>query len=41
MPQVHIRKLFKPFVEDELPALLEGKRALVAHPAWQRPAPTT
>ncbi len=32
LPEVHIRKLFKPFVEDELPALLAGKRALVAHP---------
>ncbi len=40
MPQVHIRKLFKPFVEDELPALLTGKRALVAHPGRAQPCPT-
>ncbi|HDZ39630.1 MAG TPA: 16S rRNA (uracil(1498)-N(3))-methyltransferase [Marinobacter sp.] len=40
LPQVHIRKLFKPFVEDELPALLEGKRALVAHPGTATPCPT-
>ncbi|WP_323751641.1 16S rRNA (uracil(1498)-N(3))-methyltransferase [Marinobacter sp.] len=40
MPQVHIRKLFKPFVEDELPALLAGKRALVAHPGTAIPCPT-
>lgn len=40
MPQVHIRKLFKPFVEDELPALLAGKRALVAHPGTEQPCPT-
>ncbi len=40
MPQVHIRKLFKPFVEDELPALLAGKRALVAHPGMTAPCPT-
>jgi len=40
MPQVHIRKLFKPFVEDELPTLLEGKRALVAHPGMAAPCPT-
>ncbi|MBE0485361.1 16S rRNA (uracil(1498)-N(3))-methyltransferase [Marinobacter sp.] len=40
MPQVHIRKLFKPFVEDELPALLAGKRALVAHPGTATPCPT-
>lgn len=40
MPTVHIRKLFKPFVEDELPALLAGKRALVAHPGTETPCPT-
>ncbi|KPQ29784.1 MAG: RNA methyltransferase, RsmE family [Marinobacter excellens HL-55] len=40
MPKVHIRKLFKPFVEDELPALLTGKRALVAHPGRAQPCPT-
>ena len=39
MPQVHIRKLFKPFVEDELPALLADKRALVAHPGTSTPCP--
>ncbi len=40
MPRVHIRKLFKPFVEDELPALLKGKQALVAHPGTSMPCPT-
>ena len=40
MPQVHIRKLFKPFVEDELPGLLAGKTGLVAHPGTERPCPT-
>lgn len=39
IPAVHIRKLFKPFVEDELPALLAGKRALVAHPGTAVPCP--
>lgn len=39
MPEVQIRKLFKPFVEDELPALLAGRQALVAHPGTQRPCP--
>lgn len=39
MPKVHIRKLFKPFVEDELPALLENTRALVAHPGTSTPCP--
>ncbi|RBW48959.1 16S rRNA (uracil(1498)-N(3))-methyltransferase [Marinobacter sp. F3R11] len=39
MPRLHTRKLFKPFVEDELPALLQGKRALVAHPGTSTPCP--
>ncbi|MEP1215377.1 MAG: 16S rRNA (uracil(1498)-N(3))-methyltransferase [Marinobacter sp.] len=39
LPRVHIRKLFKPFVEDELPALLKNTRALVAHPATNTPCP--
>jgi len=39
MPKVHIRKLFKPFVEDELPELLAGTRALVAHPGRAEPCP--
>lgn len=32
MPTVHLRRLFKPFIEDELPALMTGKQALLAHP---------
>lgn len=32
MPNVHIRKRFKPFVEDELPAICANTRGLVAHP---------
>jgi len=39
MPRVQVRKLFKPFVEDELPALLAGKQALVAHPGTSTPCP--
>ena len=39
LPRVHIRKLFKPFVEDEMPALLENTRALVAHPGTNTPCP--
>jgi RsmE family RNA methyltransferase len=31
-PTVHIHKRFKPFVEDQLPALLADKRGLAAHP---------
>ncbi|MFW1676776.1 16S rRNA (uracil(1498)-N(3))-methyltransferase [Pontibacter sp. JAM-7] len=32
MPRIELRKRFKPFVEDELPAITAGTRALVAHP---------
>ncbi len=32
LPQIHIRKRFKPFVEDELPSLLDGRKGYVAHP---------
>ena len=42
LPTVHIRKRFKPFVEDELPSLAKGKRSLIAHPynASLYPAPS-
>jgi RsmE family RNA methyltransferase len=33
LPAVHLEPRFKPFVEDRLPALLAGRRALLAHPA--------
>ena len=36
LPEIHLRKRFKPFVEDELPALCKGSRALVAHPGGQQ-----
>jgi RsmE family RNA methyltransferase len=32
MPRVHLRKRFRPFVEDELPGLMVGKQGLLAHP---------
>jgi RsmE family RNA methyltransferase len=32
LPSIETRRLFRPFVEDELPALAHGARALVAHP---------
>jgi RsmE family RNA methyltransferase len=32
LPEIHLRRLFKPFVEDELPGLVKEGRALVAHP---------
>lgn len=31
-PAIHVFKRFRPFVEDILPTLIEGKQALVAHP---------
>lgn len=40
MPRVQIRKLFKPFVEDELPSLVAGRKALVAHPGTSTSCPT-
>jgi 16S rRNA (uracil1498-N3)-methyltransferase len=32
LPEVRLRPRFKPFVEDELPQLVAGSRAYVAHP---------
>ena len=32
LPEVIQEKRFKPFVEDRLPAMVDGKRGLVAHP---------
>ncbi len=32
MPEVMLRPLFKPFVEDELPGIIPGTTPLVAHP---------
>lgn len=39
MPQIELRKRFKPFVEDELPAIAAGSRRLVAHPVTDQPCP--
>lgn len=38
-PTVYLHKRFKPFVEDELPAIVAGTRALVAHPYGESPCP--
>ena len=32
LPAIETRRFFRPFVEDELPAIAGGTRALVAHP---------
>jgi RsmE family RNA methyltransferase len=39
VPRVELRRSFRPFVEDELPALLSGSRGLVAHPESPTPCP--
>jgi len=39
MPEVRLNPLFKPFVEDELPAIIKDTLALMAHPAAQHPCP--
>jgi len=32
MPQLHLKKRFKPFIEDELPAITQNSAKLIAHP---------
>jgi RsmE family RNA methyltransferase len=39
LPQIEVRKRFKPFVEDELPAIAADSRKLVAHPVTDTPCP--
>jgi 16S rRNA (uracil1498-N3)-methyltransferase len=39
LPEVLLRPLFKPFVEDELPGIITGTLALAAHPAASKPCP--
>lgn len=39
LPEVGLRPLFKPFVEDELPALMRGTLPLVAHPGAEDGCP--
>jgi len=38
-PAISLRRLFKPFVEDELPALISGSLSLLAHPGADTPCP--
>jgi RsmE family RNA methyltransferase len=39
LPTVTVHRRFKPFVEDELPAIAAGTRRFVAHPAASTPCP--
>ena len=40
LPDLRLARLFRPFVEDELPVLVGGGTGLVAHPGAGRPFPT-
>lgn len=40
LPPVHLHPRFKPFVEDQLPGLISGRDALLAHPGDAPLAPT-
>lgn len=39
LPEITLRRRFKPFVEDEVPDIVLGTRALLAHPPAARPCP--
>lgn len=39
LPELHTRRLLRPFVEDELPALIQGTLPLLAHPGSGIPCP--
>lgn len=39
MPKCHLVPRFRPFVEDQLPAILAGKRGLLAHPYLAQACP--
>lgn len=39
IPEIKIKKKFKPFVEDELPALIQGTLPLLAHPEASKECP--
>lgn len=38
-PTIHFERLFKPFVQDRLPQILKGRRALLAHPGAKEICP--
>jgi len=40
LPRVGLARLFRPFVEDELPARCAGRRLLVAHPGAEAACPS-
>ena len=39
LPRLRIRNLFRPFVEDEIPNIILGTKAIVAHPLEEKDCP--
>lgn len=39
LPEIEVVKLFKPFVEDRIPDIIKGTRAIVAHPIADKECP--
>ena len=39
LPEIEVVKLFKPFVEDRIPDIIKGTRAIVAHPIADKDCP--
>ena len=39
LPELHLRRLLRPFAEDELPGILQGTLPLLAHPGAPRLCP--
>jgi RsmE family RNA methyltransferase len=41
LPSIELRRFFRPFVEEELPSIIAGTRALVPHPGAAEPMRAT
>ena len=41
LPKIHLRRLFKPFVEDELSGIAQSTEKLIAHPNAKNPCPAS
>lgn len=41
LPAISFARRFRPFIEDQLPELLHGRRGLLAHPYVDNPCPST
>lgn len=39
LPRIYVEKLFKPFVEDKIPNIIKGTKAIVAHPISNKECP--